>query len=161
MPTVGTCWGVGGVGADIDVLWNLYQEHCTWERHHEQQRATASNVLLVVESAILGIAAFDSNLTAQDVPAAILLVVLGAFGALFVAKQYDAFQMHQRRAGEYRKKLDELLPDVGILALRDQADANPKSPRIRKLRLYWFWTGLHAAIALIGLLLLIMIASTP
>ena len=45
-----------------DILWRLYQEHCTWERHHEQQRSLSTNLLLAVAAAILGVVTFDKQL---------------------------------------------------------------------------------------------------
>ncbi len=37
-----------------DILWNLYKQHCEWERHHdEEQRASGTGLLIGVAAGVL------------------------------------------------------------------------------------------------------------
>jgi hypothetical protein len=140
---------------EAEVLWNLYQEHCTWERHHEQQRASATNLFLAVAAAVLSVVAFDRELSGSDLPLTIFLIAQGFFGTVFVAKHYQVFAMHQSRANEYREALNSLFPEAGILSRRRKADEEnvARFPRLHKLRLNKFWVGLHVLIAFFGVVL--------
>jgi hypothetical protein len=140
---------------ETEILWKFYQEHCTWERHHEQQRASVTNLFLAVAAAVLGVVAFDRTLGASDLPLTIFLIVQGFFGSVFVAKHYQVFAMHQSRAYQYREALSSMFPETGILSRRCKADEGnvARFPRLHKLRLNRFWVGLHVLIALFGAVL--------
>ena len=142
-----------------DILWKLYQEHCTWERHHEQQRSLSTNLLLIVAAGILGVVTFDKQLNNTDLPLTVFLIMLGIFGAIFSAKVYEAFSMHQNRANHYRKALDSQFSEARILVIRDDADTENKARfrKLRHIRLYQFWIGLHLLITVFGVVLTILI----
>lgn len=59
-----------------DILWGMYQEHCTQGRHHEGQRATMSNLLLVLSGGILGLITFK-DLSFETWPLSAFLIILG------------------------------------------------------------------------------------
>ena len=138
-----------------DVLWNLYQEHCTWERHHEEQRASVTNILVAVAAGVLSIITLNNGLTRSDLPLTLFLMMQGLFGALFVAKQYERFARHQRLAGIYRQALDTCFPESQIITLREVAESEQvkRFATLYNLRLHYLWTGLHLLIALFGLVL--------
>jgi len=144
---------------EAEILWKLYQEHCTWERHHEQQRASVTNFFIAVAAGILGVISLDQGLTENDLPLTVFLTAQGLFGALFAAKHYEVFSMHQSRAGQYRDALDSLFPDAQILYRRNRADEKTAArfPRLHRLRLNKFWVGLQLLIALFGVVLTGMI----
>jgi hypothetical protein len=85
----------------LELTWRFYQEHCAWERHHESQRGSATNLLLIISAGILGIMTYDGTIGITDLPLAVFLIIQGIFGAIFVEKQYECFARHQRRAGKY------------------------------------------------------------
>jgi hypothetical protein len=140
---------------EAEILWKFYQEHCTWERHHEQQRASVTNLFLAVAAAVLGVVTFDGKLSGTDLPLTIFLIGQGFFGSVFVAKHYEVFSMHQSRAGQYREALDSMFPEAGILLRRSKADEENivRFPHLHKLRLNKFWVGLHVLIALFGVVM--------
>jgi len=142
-----------------DMLWKLYQEHCTWERHHEQQRSLSTNLLLAVAAGILGVVTFDKQLNNTDLPLTIFLIMQGIFGAIFSAKIYECFCMHQNRANHYRKALDSQFSEARILAIRQDADDENQDrfPKLHDLRLHRFWIGLHLLITVFGIVLTILI----
>lgn len=140
-----------------DILWNLYQEHCTWERHHEEQRASGTGLLLAVAAGVIGLVTFDGHINGSDIPLTVFLVMQGLFGALLAAKHYERFCLHRQRSNEYRDVLDALFPEAKIISLRRQADEkhNRTFPWLHKLRLNHFWVGLHLLIASVGMVLTI------
>ena len=139
----------------LELIWRVFQEHCTWERHHEAQRGPATSLLLVISAGILGVITYDGSINPSDLPLSIFLILQGLFGAIFVEKQYECFAKHQRRANKYREMLDEIVPDARIIALRKESDKENAAiyPRISKVRLHRFWSILHLLIAIIGVFL--------
>ena len=151
------------VSAMRDVLWKMYQEHCTQGRHHESQRSSVAAALIAVAGAIIGLVTFDDSISGWDVPLTLLLAAIGAFGALFSAKHYERFSMHMERARAYRDALDETLPGRPLKPLKVAADeiSARDFPLIRPLRLNRFWTGLYLLICAIGLVLIVVAAVSP
>ena len=137
-----------------DVLWGMYQEHCTQGRHHEEQRATMSNLVLALSGGVLGLMTLK-DLSTDTWPLAVFLILLGLFGALFSAKHYERFCFHMTAASVHRAKLETLLPDSQLLELRRTAELQHAGtrPPLRRARLHLFWIGLHAAVALVGAVL--------
>ena len=146
-----------------DILWNFYQEHCAWERHHENQRASVTNIFLLVAAGVLSVITFD-GITRSDLPLTIFLILQGMFGALFVSKQYELFAKHQNRAKTYRKALDELYPEKQILTLRKRADDEHEEKYGKlsdEVRLYKLWVCLHLLVALFGVVLTWFVLAAP
>ena len=140
--------------SSAEILWGLYQDHCTWERHHEEQRATATNILIAVAAGILSIMSLD-GIGESDLPLAFFLMTQGLFGAVFAAKQYERFARHQNLAKKYRDALDKEFADAHIVQLRNTGDDEHQRNygSLSKLRLKWFWISLHLIIAVFGLVL--------
>ena len=94
-----------------DVLWKMYQEHCTQGRHHETQRSTVISTLLAISAAVIGVITLDRNIVyPADLPLSVTLIFIGVFGAGFSMKHYERFSLHMERARRYRDALDALLP---------------------------------------------------
>ena len=144
----------------LDILWKNCQEHWLQGRHHEIQRSSVTNVLIAISSAIIGLVTFDKTIVISDLPLTIFLIILGVFGAVFSAKHYERFSFHISRARKYREEINKLFPDTPLRELIDKADEkhNRKHPRLRKLRLQYFWLGLYVLITLIGVMLTIIAA---
>lgn len=138
-----------------DVLWKMYQEHCTQGRHHEIQRSTVISSVIAVAAAVLGLVTFDKGITRVDLPLTLFLVVLGVFGAGFSMKHYERFSLHMERARRYRDALDALLPGQPLKRFKKEADSahEQKFPRLHKLRLHYWWISLNLIVAGIGLTL--------
>jgi len=143
-----------------DVLWNLYQEHCTHGRHHETLRATTANILLAVAGGAIAIVTRGNNsLVIEHLPLALFVIMIGLFGAFFTAKYHERFDMHTERARQYRDALEVLLPNTQITTLKAKADAITKWKHswLFGRRLYKFWIALHLLVAFLGLILVITI----
>jgi len=66
---------------EADILFKLYEEQWTQVRHLEDQRATVTNLIVVIASAILGFIV-QQGLSIEILPVSLLLIVLGVYGAL-------------------------------------------------------------------------------
>ena len=139
-----------------DVFWKMYLEHCTQGRHHETQRSTVNSAIVAVAAAVVGIVTFDKTIAAPtDLPLALLLVALGAFGAGFSMKHYERFNLHMERARRHRDALDALLKGQPLRRLKNEADLthNGKFPRLHKWRLHYWWLALNLIVAIVGVAL--------
>lgn len=146
-----------------DVLWKMYQEHCTQGRHHETQRATVAGAFIAISGAVVGLITFDKSISSADLPLILFLILLGAFGAVFSAKQHERFRLHMERARAYRDELDKQLAGSPLKRLKREADAehNGKYPRLSDLQLNRFWIALYIFVAGLGLILGYVAAFAP
>jgi hypothetical protein len=149
--------------AQRDVLWKMYQEHCTQGRHHETQRSTVAGALIAISGAVVGLVTFDRGISSIDLPLTLFLFLLGAFGAVFSAKHYERFSLHMERARRYRDELDGLLQDSPLKRLKAAADShhNKQFPKLKSLRLNQFWLWLYIFIATLGVVLSVVAVFFP
>jgi uncharacterized integral membrane protein len=91
-----------------DALLGMYGENCTHVRHHESQRATASNIIILTTAGLVSLMAAGS-LTCDDWPLACGLIIIGLCGAVFNAAHLERVCLYRRTADEYRNALDILL----------------------------------------------------
>jgi hypothetical protein len=122
---------------DTDVLLKLCEEHWTEMRHIEDQRATITNIVIIITSAVVGsIAPQTPSWALLSLP--MLLIILGIYAAVTTAKLYERHQFAQTRLDYWYKRIDELNPNAEFLQLRNKADVSHKSkyPRISKFHLH-------------------------
>ena len=152
----------GGEMQNENILWSLYEEHCKWERHHEEQRASVTNALVLVAAGVLSVVTFG-GLTQADLPLTAFLMVQGLFGAIVVEKQYERFARHQRLANCYRIAIDSQCPELGVDRIREEAEAEHKRrfPIMGRTRLHWLWTCLQLLIAAFGGVLTYVVLCSP
>ena len=98
---------------NADILLQMIQEQWSQARQSESQRATMTNYIIAISSAILGFIV-DKGLVRNIWPLTILLIVLGIYGALFSAKLYERFRHHIHRVDKMMRRLDALYPDAQI-----------------------------------------------
>jgi hypothetical protein len=146
------------MGDDTDVLLKLYEEQCTHARQSEDQRATITNLVLIVASAVVGFVS-QNKLILSTLPLTVLLIVIGAYGAIASEKLYERFQLHSNRSRYLRKRIDELHPNANSLKLFEEADNAHKKEfaKLLKIRVHHIWFALHMAIAVMGTLLTIIV----
>jgi hypothetical protein len=134
-------------------LWNMYNDHIVQGRHHETQRATVLGLLLTLATALVGLATWDHHLGGRvDAMVGSLIAALGVFGAGFTFKHYERYCYHMARARGFREALDATLPDRSIQEILDGADRvhNRAFPRLRKLRLHYWWIALNLFVVAVG-----------
>ena len=147
----------------VDILIAMYQEHLTQARHQESERATVTNLILVLSTVITGFITFDQIITISDVPAALLLVFLGVYGAIFSMKLYERFRLHYERSRSVRFRIEQLYPITKITELQTNADNISKNrfPFFFDFRLYKLWVGISIFITIFGMVLLFMALFLP
>jgi type IV secretory pathway TrbF-like protein len=146
------------VADQSDAVLAYWSEHRQQLRQSEDQRAVLTNYVLVIASALTGFIA-QQKLALDTLPVAILMMVLGGYGAITVAKYHERADYHLTQA----RALTRTLTDLGVLSadtalLDDYRQRHyDKYPRLRRVRLHLLWTGLHTAIGAGGLVLAIVI----
>lgn len=143
-----------------DAVLAFWSEQRQQLRQSEDQRAILTNYVLVIASALTGLIA-QQKLALDTLPVAILLVVLGAYGAITVAKYHERAEYHLTQARALTKTLTDLgaLPADTTLLDEYRQRHYARYPLLRRIRLHTLWTGLHTAIAVGGLALVIAILS--
>lgn len=108
--------------------------------------------MIALSGGVIGLITFDRAVTATDLPLALFLLVLGAFGEVFSAKHYQRFSLHMERARRHRYALDALLPGVSLKRLKKEADESHSRdfPHLEGVRLHRFWLWLYVLLAVLG-----------
>jgi type IV secretory pathway TrbF-like protein len=131
-----------------------WSEHRQQLRQSENQRAILTNYVLVITSALTGFAV-QQKLTRDTLPLAILVMIVGVYGAVTVAKYHERAEYHLTQARALTQTLTRLgaLPHDETLLEEHRQRHYAKYPRLHRIRLHVLWTGLHVSIALLGLTL--------
>lgn len=140
--------------SDTEVLFKVCQENWTQSRHIEDQRATVTNLVIIITSVILGFIT-QKGVVLEMLPLTILLIVLGLYGAIASQKLYERFRFHSDRARCCQEKIAELNPGAQVNELYKKArnEHKQKYPRLSKLRMHHLWVILHLAITVAGIVL--------
>ncbi|RZB13382.1 hypothetical protein StrepF001_44475 [Streptomyces sp. F001] len=134
-----------------DVLLELWKEQREADRQTENQRATLTNIIIIVVAAGLGFIAL-SGLRPTMLVVTLPMMALGLYGAFACLKFHERCAFHVGQARGLRKKIAEQFPDLKIEAtLRATSrEQRGRFPQLRRIRLYVVWTTLHGAIAAAG-----------
>jgi hypothetical protein len=140
-----------------ELWWGLVQENLTHARHHEQQRTSVTSFFSAISAAILGIVSLDRCIDHSDWPLLAMLFVIGIFGSVLVAKQYERYTHHMERVRVYRDSLENSVPESALEDLKQQADQKSAAshPRLAKMKLVYFWMLLHLFSTLLATMLLL------
>ncbi len=141
---------------EIDVVLAYWNEQRQQFRQSENQRATMTNFILVIISALSGLI-IQQKFADTTIPLGALIITLGVYGALISAKYHERAIFHRRKA----KALTMTLKDLGALHDNPHLEAatarhHSLHRRLSHVRLHWFWTGLHIAVAIHGATLIII-----
>ena len=144
---------------ETEVLLRLCEESWAQVRHLEDQRATYTNLVIVVAAGVLGFV-IPQGLTVELFPLTILLFVMGVVGAIATWKFYERYQWHNSQADKWLERIDSVLvPNAGLGILEKAAKREHQSryKGIVRIRVHWLWIALHGLIALLGLILTLLI----
>jgi hypothetical protein len=144
-------------------LWTMFLENRNHIRHYESQRSTVAGALIAIAAALIGLVTFDKGITLSDVPAASFLVVLGLFGAVFSAKQWERASRQAAQAQHWRTKIDKLIGGNFLADLEVEADSahEEEFPLLHRIKIHTFWIALHLMIAAIGAILIYISLLAP
>ena len=134
---------------EIETLRTMYQVQVTRSEHYENQRATLTNLVLIITSALVALATFDGSISARDQETGVLLLLISIFGFVASTVHSRRARRHGKRAEAYRNALDERLPKAAINTTRQQVvEENSLLDRI--------WDYMHIAVMMIGILLILL-----
>jgi len=128
---------------DIEVLLEMYKIQTARSEHFENQRATITNLIITLATALVALATFDGSILRPDFWNGLLVALLGLFGYAASRLHSQRARRHGKRAEEYRNALDKKLPRAGINAIRTNLPEE-------NTYLYRVWNGIHVAITVIG-----------
>jgi hypothetical protein len=140
-----------------DAVLAYWKEHREQLRQSENQRAVLTNFVLVIVAGISGFVV-QQHFSLRTLPLSVLVVIIGLYGALAVAKYHERASYHLSQA----RALTRVLVESGALVdSRDLLDEVRQAhyaeyPRLGRLRLNWLWIGLHLGIAVYGAVLVII-----
>jgi hypothetical protein len=137
-----------------DILLEYWKDQRVQARNTESQRATLTNIILLIVVATLGFVA-QQGLHRAMLPLTISLIILGLFGAAASAKYYERYRLHIAQAIQFSKLLGDpdLLPDYEDTLKPVRADHADRYRRISRIRLNKLWVALHLLVALTGFVL--------
>lgn len=134
---------------EVETLRTMYQVQVTRSEHYEKQRATLTNLILTLTSALVALATFDGSVSARDQETGVLLLLISIFGFVASTVHSRRARRHGKRAEAYRNALDERLPKAAINATRRQIpEENTLLDRI--------WDYTHIPVMIIGILLVLL-----
>lgn len=142
-----------------DILMSMIEENWNQIRHSEDQRATITNLIIIIVSVIHGVLT-QTGFTKNVLPLTLFLIILGLYGIVITAKLYERTQMLVNRARKYRHRLNELLPEAHVELLKKAADEEhfKRFPIIsKKIRLSRLWLALHGMIVILGIIYSVII----
>ncbi|MFJ5803784.1 hypothetical protein [Streptomyces decoyicus] len=136
---------------EIDALLALWKDHREADRQTENQRATLTNIIIVVVAAGLGFIA-QTGLRTSMLVVTLPMLGLGLYGALACLKFHERSAFHVGQSKGLRRKISSQFPALNIEAgLTETSRAQrTRFPRLRKVRSYMVWVVLHSAIAVAG-----------
>jgi len=143
-----------------EVVLAYWGEHRQQFRQSESQRAVLTNFVLVITAGLSGFIV-QRDFAMSTLSLAILIVVLGLYGALSAAKYHERANYHLAQA----RALTATLKEMGALAEDPRLDESRAAhanafPRLNRVRLHWLWTGLHLALAAYGIAICVVILAT-
>ena len=143
---------------EVDVFLKLYEEQWIQVRHLEDQRATATNFIVVIASAMLGFIV-QQGLSVAILPVSLLLIVLGIYGALTSEKYSERIQLCIKRSTVFRDQIDKIQPEMNLAQIMKAYDVQHKEryPRLSRIGLRSLWLFLHLAITLGGIALTMIV----
>jgi hypothetical protein len=144
---------------DKSLLWHLYQDNRVQAQFHETQRVNGTGLIGGGAAVIIATISQDGKYSRQDIPLAVVLVVVGMFGFLFCVKSYERMQLHLNRCREFLRLLDDMDEKHDLGAIKDSVDKKTAAQFkfASSIKLRTFWQGIHILIAAAGLAILLRI----
>jgi hypothetical protein len=141
-----------------EVVLAYWSEHRQQMRQSEDQRAVLTNYLLVIDSALIGLAV-QQKLTLVTLPLTVLVMVVGIYGALAVGKYHERAAYHLGQARALTAVLKDLgaLPDDESLLEQRRGEHYQTYPRLHRVRLHLVWSSLHLLVAGLGMILSVVV----
>ncbi len=105
-----------------DLISQVWEQTSADMRQMDAQRNTLSNIILVLDVALIGVLA-RTDTAPYAIFMALLLLLLGVFGILTVAKYYERYKYYKNRAEALLKELSSLV-EKGVQSILSEADVS-------------------------------------
>ena len=92
----------------VEALLRMHDEHANQARQHEDQRASMTNLILLVAGALVTFVSYN-GLKADSLVASIAMIGLGTYGCLFSLKHYERNRLHVTVLRAFRDEMDQEL----------------------------------------------------
>ena len=151
-------------------LWRFYEEHASQARQHENLRATVISILSSIAAAVVALVG-AGGINHADIPASVVVVLLGLLGIALGIKHYERNRMHTQIMAAVRREIDSNATSSNTREIRDEAVRLhnetflawpwPRQKRLHgtfwtRVPLHILWLLLPLAIALLGLVVLLL-----
>ena len=141
-----------------DILMMQLDKQWSQAKQSEDQRAATTRYIVLLYVAVQGFIVkrgFDHD----SLFLAVVIILLGVFGAVFAAKYYERFRLSTCRVGRLMERLEELHPKAILSQLEQTADERHRGryPVLHRIRLNILWRFLHLCIVLLGITNIIII----
>jgi len=154
-------------------LWHFYDEHATQARQHESLRATVTGTLAAIAAAVMALAGIG-GLSAADIPAGLIVVLVGVLGVALNLKHFERNRWHADVMWAVQAEIERLraprlaaAQPMSVLwrttkethaaefSVRRRGDRLGES-KLVDLRLYMPWVWLALGIAIVGVLMIVL-----
>jgi hypothetical protein len=134
------------MNARLELLWRIYDDHQLMARHHDSQRATFSQYILILAAAAAGVAKLGEFSPIVNSVLAIFVMGIGGVGIWTTHRLSKACTSQKGCGHEYLRKIEGILPSLMI-------DQLPELPHRDSGR--GPWHTLHGLVVLLGAALLL------
>lgn len=129
------------MNARLELLWRIYDDHQLMARHHDSQRATFSQYILILAAAAAGVAKLGDFSPIVNSVLAIFVMGIGGVGMWTTHRLSRACTSQKGCGHTYLSKLESLLPSLMIEQLPETPHQDSGSGP---------WYILHALVVLLG-----------
>lgn len=139
------------------VILEYWKDQRAQARHTETQRATFTNIILIVAAALLGLVA-NTGFRESSLALTVTIIFLGLFGAATSAKYYERYNVHIEQAIRFSEVLSAQQQEYDYEKILGPIRIDHDSRnRLARLRLNKLWIAFHLIVALIGFAMSIII----
>lgn len=98
---------------EAEVLQANFEHYYQMAIDHYTKAGTTSHILLAIVSALFVLIGYDKKILYSriDVISAILVMFIGAFGAVWAGRQMERYRYWESIALQYQEKLEKIIPD--------------------------------------------------
>lgn len=133
----------------VEAIIRLYEESCSAGRHHEGQCSVATQCVLILAGAAIGILRFGTVSFVADISISILIVAIGICGAKVTHDHCRRIHNCFDEQMYYAERITKYILKAGIVL--DSYDEKPERKRSALN-----WSTIHWVVAMIGLALTVV-----
>jgi disulfide bond formation protein DsbB len=119
-------------------LWRFYEEHASQARQHENLRATVVSILSSIAAAVVALVGVG-GINHADIPASVVVILLGLLGVALGIKHYERNRMHTEVMGAVRCEITRLDQDPGASPKSTQVIRNEAEACHNETFVVWPW----------------------